>query len=162
VARGGSDSLPAQKPPANGHAKPLIQRFRSRDLDPAHNQMISCGSVSRPVNSFSTSRLNCSFGISRALCNQVAQSKCLPSARATVASSNPFVQPTSFRSLLAWQVLVDGHQVVRLFRFWKPPLQPYAYRKRVLVTLEDNPIWSAKAKNPESTGQTFRSKLLVP
>jgi hypothetical protein len=39
----------------------------------AHEQVAS---VSRRVSSFSTSRLNCSFGISRALCNQVAQSKC--------------------------------------------------------------------------------------
>src|SRR5580700_9811324 len=46
--------------------------------------MISQGSVSRPVSSFSTSRLNCSFGISRALCNQVAQSNSCLSQRAWI------------------------------------------------------------------------------
>jgi hypothetical protein len=37
--------------------------------------MISQGSVSFPVSSLSTSCLNSSFGITRALCNQVAQLK---------------------------------------------------------------------------------------
>src|SRR5881296_896192 len=41
--------------------------------------MISQGSVSFPVSSFSTSRRNCSFGSTRALCNQVAQSNSCPS-----------------------------------------------------------------------------------
>jgi PD-(D/E)XK nuclease superfamily len=40
----------------------------------------SDGSVSFPVSSFSTSRLKSSFGSFRALCNQVAQSKCWPSS----------------------------------------------------------------------------------
>ncbi len=56
----------------------------------------SDGFCSLPVSSFSTSCLKSSFGISRALCNEVAQSKCCPSRRAIFASSSPFVQPTSF------------------------------------------------------------------
>src|ERR1019366_10396923 len=40
----------------------------------------SDGSSSFPVSSFSTSRLKSSFGSFRALCNQVAQSKCWPSS----------------------------------------------------------------------------------
>src|SRR5437667_1626357 len=57
--------------------------------------MISQGSVSFPVSSFSTSRRNSSFDSTRALCNQVAQSKPCPSLLlASFASSSPFVQPT--------------------------------------------------------------------
>src|SRR5438552_2269798 len=41
--------------------------------------MISQGSVSLPVSSFSTLRRNCSLGSTRALCNQVAQSNSCPS-----------------------------------------------------------------------------------
>src|SRR5881397_3287032 len=56
--------------------------------------MISQGSVSFPVSSFSTSRRNCSFGSTRALCNQVAQSNSCPSLLlASFANSSPVVQP---------------------------------------------------------------------
>src|SRR6266566_1065803 len=61
--------------------------------------MISQGSVSFPVSSFSTSRRNPSFDSTRALCNQVAQSNSCPSLLlASFASSSPFVQPTCFSS----------------------------------------------------------------
>src|SRR5438132_1681363 len=61
--------------------------------------MISHGSVSFPVSSFSTSRRNSSFDNTRALCNQVAQSNSCPSLLlASFASSSPFVQPTCFSS----------------------------------------------------------------
>src|SRR5437870_12579089 len=61
--------------------------------------MISQGSVSFPVSSFSTSRRNSSFDNTRALCNQVAQSNSCPSLLlASFASSSPFVQPTCFSS----------------------------------------------------------------
>ena len=53
---------------------------------------------SRPVNSFC---LNWLLGISLALCNQVAQSKCCRSRLATLANSSPLVHPTSFSSRLA-------------------------------------------------------------
>src|SRR4029077_13490226 len=88
--------------------------------------MISQGSVSRPVSSFSTSRLNCSFGSERALCNQVAQSKSCLSLRASFASSNPFVHPTSFSSLrtcggrCSW---IDIRVVSFPPRFREAPLQ---------------------------------------
>src|SRR5215471_7529781 len=62
--------------------------------------MSSDGSSSFPVSSFSTSCLNCSFGISRALCNQGAQSNRCPSRRACFDNSSPFVHPTSFSSFL--------------------------------------------------------------
>src|ERR1017187_723954 len=65
---------------------------------PKDESLISHASVSRPVTSFSTSRLTFPFGISRALCNQVAQSKCclssLPPSEALRPQSNSmwFVQ----------------------------------------------------------------------
>src|SRR5580698_9466167 len=92
-------------------SRPVASQHQSRCLNRSlHHSMlalvefevvISQGSVSFPVSSFSTSCLNCSFGISRALCNQVAQSKCCRSRRATLANSSPFVQPTAFSSLRA-------------------------------------------------------------
>src|SRR5438046_730460 len=52
-----------------------------------------------PVISFSTSCRNSSFGIARALCNQVAQSKLCPfRLRASFASSRPLLHPTCFSS----------------------------------------------------------------
>src|ERR1700674_5232055 len=91
--------------------------------------MISDGSVSFPVSSFSTSCLNCSLGIARALCNQVAQSKCCPSLLASFANSSPVVQPTSLPSCLRWQVLMDGHEVVSLSpRLRETPFQKFIER----------------------------------
>ena len=80
-------------------SRPVASQHQSRCLNRSlHHSMlalvefevvISQGSVSFPVSSFSTSCLNCSFGISRALCNQVAQSKRCRSRLATLADSGP-------------------------------------------------------------------------
>ena len=63
---------------------------------PKDESLISHASVSRPVTSFSTSRLTFPFGISRALCNQVAQCclSSLPPSEALRPQSNSmlFVQ----------------------------------------------------------------------
>ena len=56
---------------------------------PTDAWLVSHASVSRPVSSFSTSRLTFPFDISRALCNQVAQSKCCLSSPSLSARSDP-------------------------------------------------------------------------
>src|SRR3989441_10439710 len=60
--------------------------------------MISQVSVSFPVSSFSTSRRNCSFGNTRALCNQVAQSNSCPSRRAL----KKLVVPAGLRAVVSY------------------------------------------------------------
>jgi len=84
-------------------SRPVASQHQSRCLNRSlHHSMlalvefevvISQGSVSFPVSSFSTSCLNCSFGISRALCNQVAQSKRCRSHLATLADSSSISPP---------------------------------------------------------------------
>src|SRR5216683_1827922 len=107
--------------------------------------MISDGSVSFPVSSFSTSRRNSSFGSSRALCNQVAQSNSWPSFRlATFASSSPLVQPTCFSSRLtgagrcSWRSIAKYAIISYIMQMWitravEPRLQRSVKTRPVVV-----------------------------
>src|SRR5437899_3641141 len=128
--------------------------------------MISQGSVSFPVSSFSTSRRNCSFGSTRALCTQGAQSKPCPWARTNFASSRPFVQPTCFRFLshLRGQVFMDRHQVIGFSsRFGKPPLQKLVKRFQVLQPpVLPRPHFAQIATELDKTGIFLRLFALLP
>jgi hypothetical protein len=73
-------------------------------------------SVSRPVSSFSTSRLNSSFGGDRGLVQPGCTIELLTLCPRQLGSLQP-LRPShffTFPSRLRRQVLMDGHQVVRL------------------------------------------------
>src|SRR2546425_9484480 len=116
--------------------------------------MISQVSVSFPVSSFSTSRRNCSFGNTRALCNQVAQSNSCPSRRAL----KKLVVPAGLRAVVSYvevEYQMSERHACRLMGLGRT-----TYRYRARKAERDSEL-RARLKNLAAKGMRFGYRRLT-
>jgi hypothetical protein len=104
LARKSAQIISRQYPPDLSYTACLIQL----EVDDPHSF------ESRPVSSFSTSRLNLILWQGMRFVQPGSTIEVLPMPPGYFRQSKPFVQPTSFRLNLRRQMLVDGHLVVSL------------------------------------------------